>query len=488
MQWNSSDCGNLSDQRDFSSGRIGLIAIVIMVLIGVTGCPGNVATPLNPKDTKPFAGAALKIAGSDAAVLKAFASRAQGWAARNGATISLATINDADIVIVPPALVGAYAERGDALPVPEELKSLEHPGQWVRTLPIYRDRLAAWAGEPRAIPLAGDGAVLVIRTDRLGDAVLKQKYLAKFGRPLPLSPGTWEDLAEIAEACNGLSFAGVASRSQNVNDFLRVAACYDRPAMTESDREKSGSQSNASTAIISFTHTADNGLPRLTTPGFAAAAAWRRRIPTVDNDPLQAISSGHAACAVLSLAELGRLPRDANGMVPRSFAILPLPGTRKAFDPANGQSIVFNSQTNYVPFFSGGWFGVVRKKCASPDAAFDLLADLSNPARSLEMLSDPALGFGPFRHEHLEQNREMVWQGYGFDAARTHNLADALRRNAAVAVVNPALGLRGPDAEELAAILAKSLDDPKQAQAAWLAHDAKEPAAKNYRRHAAGLP
>ena len=62
---------------------------------------------------------------------------------------------------------------------------------------------------------------------------------------------------------------------------------------------------------------------------------------------------------------------------------------------------------------------------------------------------------------------------------------------AGIALVNPAFGLRGPDAQELTAILNQYLDRPdgmKQAHAAWQEHDAKNPSAKSWRRHAAGLP
>ena len=75
--------------------------------------------------------------------------------------------------------------------MPDELKTLEHPGQWNGMLRVYRDQSAAWAGEPRAVPLAGGGAVLVLNTQRLADPALKEKYLAKFGLLPRATPATW---------------------------------------------------------------------------------------------------------------------------------------------------------------------------------------------------------------------------------------------------------------------------------------------------------
>jgi len=192
-----------------------------MIVIAMTGCPGN-RTATATREGKPHAGVTLKIACEDAVVLEAFASRAQGWAGRSGASVAKSAAADADIIIGSSAEVGARAATADAQPVPEALKALEHPGQWIRMLTPYRDTLAAWAGQPCAIPLAGDGAVLVFNTTALTDAKLTEAYRAKFGQPLPNPPRTWDDLAEISEACVAAGRkAGLAPRDP-LADFLRA--------------------------------------------------------------------------------------------------------------------------------------------------------------------------------------------------------------------------------------------------------------------------
>lgn len=487
MQLKSRKVDDLSGWRSFPAGRI--VPIIMSAMLAV-GCPsGNGPTP-PPKEPQPHAGVKIRLVGRDPAVLKAFASRAQGWAARNGATIESTVgdplMGDCDIAIVHPAAIGTLAERGQILPVPEELRSTEHPGQWIHMLGNSRLRLGGWAGEPVAVPLAGEASVLVLNTKRLADEALHAKYAAKFGRGLPSTPGTYDDIAEIADCCTELGLAAWPARSEEESrtlvDFFRVAACYDRPALTASDIERKTDPVNTSMALLSFTHVADTGESRLGTPGFAAAAKWMARMEPArsKSDAVTSLANGQATMGVLTLAEVGKLPKTA------ALTFAPLPGTRMAFD-AKGSPLDFSNRPagNYVPYLHGGWFGVVKKNCAQPASAFDLLADLGSPARSLELLSDPALGFGPFRSEHLQQSREAIWQRYGFDAERQRMLADALRANAAEPVVNPAAGLRGPDAEELTSLLAAALREKKPLEAVW---PKPTPEQRSIRRHASGLP
>lgn len=469
--------------------RLGVWAFLIggALIFAGAGCSGNSSPASVARTEKPFAGVKLTLGCESAAVAKALVNQARGWGTRTGAVLESAPIATAMIAVVRPSEVGTYAEAGDAQPVPEALKSLEHPGQWARILPIYRNRLAGWAGEPRAIPIAGEGVVLVVNSELMTSASLREKYAAKYGRPAPAIPTTWEEIAELAEVCRGGAFTALAtSRSRSVDDFLRVAACYDRKAMAETNLSRTGGSAPLSLAILSFTHSAETGQPRLTSPGFTDAARWYSAVSADRaDDPLTALATDRALAAVLSLEELGRLPKDASGLVPARFIIAPLPGTRKTHD-AEGKPIDCSTRPNSVPYLNGGWFAVVRKDCPNSAAAFDLLADLAN---NLELLSDPVLGFGPFRAEHLEQAREPLWQRYGFDAARTRQLADALRHNAAVATINPAFGLRGPDAGTLRTALAQALaaGNLAQAQSAWEEHARTYPGAQRIRRHAAGL-
>jgi hypothetical protein len=188
------------------------------------------------------------------------------------------------------------------------------------------------------------------------------------------------------------------------------------------------------------------------------------------------------------------LPRE-NGIVPARFGIAPLPGTKRYFE----RDRFTNSPIpNYIPFHSGGHVGVVRTRCANIEPAFDLLAEIGGPARSLEIVSTPGLGAGPTRLSHLERDRLHIWYDYGFDAVRTKLLQQAMQQYVRQEVKSPALGLRGPDQDVLSAAASLELgkivtgtppaDALKNLTKAWEAIDEKTPLETRlqWRRMAAG--
>jgi ABC-type glycerol-3-phosphate transport system substrate-binding protein len=443
-------------------------------------------------------------------VAKALGRLSAGWAGRTGATVAVVAASPdadaaADIVVLAPAELGAWAARGDARPLPAALEGEDHALRWPRVLSPYRDRLAMWGGRPRAVPLAGDGYALVYRADKLAGPKYEDAFRAKFGRP-PAPPATWEAAAEVAEffadADGKPSLPPLASDAGRLlREFHFVAACYDRQPLPESAIRGAGLQT------LSFHFDAVTGRPRLAAPAFVAAAEFLRRVnrcrmPGPSDDPVTALDTGTAVLAVLTLAEVGRLPKDGDTVSAR-FGVAQLPGTQMFFDAAGKTRPPTDRAraVNYVPYFgSGGWLGVVRARCESPEAAFELLADLASPARSLDPLSDPALGFGPFRAEHLEQQREAVWQRYDLDPARTQRLVEGLRLYMAATVANPVFAYRGPDQEPLMTELAKHVraaatggstpaDAMKAADDAWRKRDASQPPDKlaEWRRKSAGL-
>ena len=62
--------------------------------------------------------------------------------------------------------------------VPATLRLPDNPFQWTGVLPIYREQLIEWGGQAQAIPLAGDGFVVVYRVDRLADAKFVEAFQA----------------------------------------------------------------------------------------------------------------------------------------------------------------------------------------------------------------------------------------------------------------------------------------------------------------------
>ena len=489
---------------------LGLAALGPAALaLALAGCGGPSDTALPGEGKKrPFEGVALTLSCPDPVLAAAIAPLAKTWAAGAGATVEVSPTpmapGDAmDAAVVLPNDLAIWADRGELLPVPAALKEAGHPYQWSSVLAVYRgEQFAGWGGQVVGVPLAGDSSVLVYRADRLGEKPTRDKFQQRAGRELTV-PAAWEDLAAAAAfftELDGRPSLPAPTGPALVDDFCRVAACYDHRARSEGAATATGPET------LAFQFRLDTGKSRLDTPGFVEAAKWLGRLKPsrgTDADPVDALVSGRAVFALVSLADIGRL-RAALGAAKlgrvtiASLRIAPLPGTTQVFDPTAGKFVAVPA--NYVPYIAGGRLGVVRKSCGRPEAAFELLAELGGPGRSLELVGTPGLGVGPFRDSHLDRERMLTWYAYGFDDERTRSLQDALRSFAGKAVKNPTFGLRGPDQAALTAALADELkkvaagevgpeEGLKRAAAAWEKLDAATAPDRlhAWRRKAVGL-
>lgn len=484
---------------------VGTLIAFAALALGLPGCGGTPEPP--PVHRLTFAGTRLTFSCPDPRLRDILGPMARAWAARTGATVEVAAGpmapgDAAEVGVLPFAELGTWADRGELVPVPAALREPGNPYQWSAVLGVYRGEPAAgWGGQLFGLPLAGDGYVVVYRADRFADPKANDEFRARTGRALA-APAAWEDFAAAAAAFAARdkkpSLPRLAADPGRLADlFCRVAACYDRPAAGDVGGKGGGSGHES----LAFQFRLDDARPRLETPGFRAAADWLAGL-TVGGclpadgpaDPAAALAEDRAVLAVLSLADLMRLKKD--GKVPERYGVAPLPGSAAYVDPATGH--LTPTGRNYVPYIAGGWFGVVRTGCKVPAAAFDLLADLGGPARSLEVVA--AGGYGPTRDTHLEPDRLLVWLGYGFDEERSKGLLEAVRQYVGKAVRNPAYGLRGPDHATLTAALGDGLaklaaggETPeevlKRITAAWEKADAGTPPEKlkAWRRHAAGL-
>ncbi len=467
--------------------RAALAAAGLLVALGA-GC-GPVAPPA---PARPFAGTTLTVACPDPAFARELSGRCAAWAARTGAAVDVvpqppAAVPAADLAVIRPPELGAFAVRGELAALPAALRDPTNPLQWGRITAVYQSVIPAWGGEVLGLPLAGDGLVLVTRADRL---------TGRDGKPAA-APDTWEDVAEVAAAHSAAGRPALPALPADPHRLLalfqHLAACYSRHAA--SDAESRGAASGLSLHI-----NPDTGAPRLTAPAFARAADWfnnTRQFRAADGDPVAALEKGSAVLAVLTLADLNRLPRRG-GQVAPEYRVAPLPGTRTFFNADNKPERA-GPAGNFVPFLGfGGQVGVVFKRGPATAAAWDLLAELASPAAGMATLNNPALGAGPYR---IEQTEPGVWLGYGFDAERTADLARAVSRYLGVTVSNPVLALRTPDQAELMTSLeaavrkaatgqASGEEAMKQAAGAWAKHDAGKNAdeLRRWRRNAIGLP
>lgn len=480
-------------------------AAPIFVLLSVIGCN---APPVFEAPKKPFDGQKLTLSCPEPAMADAITPMVRVWEARTGATVAVRrepmTAADAtDVAVLAAGDLGAWAEPGHLAPVPAKLRA-DAAFQWSGLLPAYGERLVEWGGLTVAVPLTGDGHVVVYRADRFGEKTAIEASKARYGRGLA-APATWEEFADVAEVFAALdkkpSLPPLPTDPERLFDLLsRVASSADRPALSDFQLAAAAGQNREA---LAFQFTLATGKPRLRGSGFQLAADWIARLRTANtlpapggsDDPVAALSEGRAVMAVLSLDQLARLPREG-GAVPARFALAGVPGTRHVF----GAQPSPERPSNFIPHFSGGRLGVVRARCQHQEAAFDLLADLGGPARGAEFIATPGLGAGPTRVAHVDRERLLLWLGYGFDEDRSKFLQDAMRHYTDQAVKNPTFGLRGPDRAELIKAAAPAIsavgtggvtavDRLKQVEDAWQALDAKvsEDVLKRWRQRAAGL-
>jgi multiple sugar transport system substrate-binding protein len=480
----------------------------IIAIISISGCEAD--SKQSTVGAKIFTGVSLNLRCSDQGFGEVLSPAVQSWATRTGAKVhilleAMTPDDNTDVGVISVPELGGWAERDSLTPVPAAIRAPDHPFQWNGLFPVYREQLIEWGGQARALPLAGDGFVVVYRTDRLKDPQFFATFQALFARK-PGNPTTWEELANIATAfakLDGKPSMGPLTNAELATLFFQNAACHDRIAQNESSSNKA----EGDLGSLSFEFELSTGKPRLTTPAFVAAARWLEGLAAnhcfapaaqgTDSSAAAALGRNQAMIAVLSLGQLAHLPRE-NGKIPDHFALAPLPGTRTTLDPAKGQ-LVLRPAANYLPYLAGGRLGVVRKSCTNSTAAFDLLAELGGPTRSLEILASVGLGAGPFRNSHLDHDKLSIWYGYDFDADRTDQLRNALLSYVNLEAKNPAYGLRGPDQAPLNSLVASAMGKIAGGTPAetalhqlveeWQQHDAETPAETllRWRKRAAGL-
>lgn len=488
---------------------VGLL-LVVNILLSTSGCAGEM-DEVALKAERRWEGVKLILSCPDAAWRTTLEPIAESWAYRTGAQVqwrskAMQAGDDTDVALLPAAELGTWADQSELVRVPAAFRQPGHPFQWTNVLLPYREYLIEWGGQAQALPLAGDAWLVVARRDRLEDAVVRASH-ERLWKRVPTLPATWEEFTELAitmTQVSGQPCLPPCPHAELVDLFFRIAACYDRPAQTDVEQARS----------TPFFFDPQTAAPRLEAPAFVQAARWlaslveHRCLPlppavsgaATPNPPSpaasQALASGQAMLAIVSLRDLEQLPRTAGHVDPR-FLLAPLPGSRGYFT-SDGKWVP-TVTPNYVPYFAGGYIGVVRRRCRFPEAAFELLGELGGPARSLEILRTPGLNAGPFRSAHLDRDRLHVWYGYRLDAERSLHLQDALRSYVRVEVRNPVVGLRAPDQARLRAAAAAELSrlfhgaDPKKVvqrmSAAWQRLDTDTPLADRlrWRQSSAGL-
>lgn len=447
--------------------------LLVSGLFGLTACDGPpLPAELPPK---PLADVTIRIECPDTAIADYLQSSALGWSARTGATVQIGTEpnSDADIVIVPAKGLGRLAVTRQFAELPAAYRRSDNPLQWLRILPAYRTLLAQWGSEIVALPLSGDAAFLVYRADLFNDPQLKSSYAKQTASELR-PPITWGEYLKVAEFFQierkKPSLPPLPESSdQLLALFHQVAVCYDRQAMTEAElttggRDVAGQPRLNTEEILSFEFDMETGKPRIQRASFAAAANWlancqpfRADLKELGSDnPAKALADDQAVMAVLTPGQLQGLPRKDGAIDPR-FAVSKLPGSRTVARQ-DGRLMPTDGGVNYVPYLGeSAFYAMVRKSSKNQESAWELVAEWVGLVGSLTVIATPELDIGPHRGEQLEQSRSSIWLRFGFDTARTRELATAVQSFHALELGNPALVLRTPNQAELMATLAEQL-------------------------------
>jgi multiple sugar transport system substrate-binding protein len=455
-----------------------LSALAALLLSWAAGCGPSASTQPVPASAR-FEGATVRVAcpaGPAATVVERYA---RPWASQKGARLEVIRSDplsgppqgNADAWVIAPAELARWANDGRLLPVPANLAKADDPFAWGDLLLVYRSKLLKWGRDNYALPLLGDALLCFYRADRFQEKQHQEAFQKKHGRPLA-APATWDEFADVAEYFRdaggmGPSLPPLAADADGLDrEFYSVAASFVRSAHAGEASRKASSAER-----FSFHFDSETGEPRIGTPGFVHALRLLQRLqkcrpPDPAREPAEAFRDGRAALCLAAPSWIARFNSDAK--LRGKFGVCRVPGGSEVFDYHSGQPREVPGG-NYVPYLgAGGGLMVVPRDSAQPEAAWDLLADLSGPKTSREIVIEPAWGGGPFRRSHLD-SREG-WYAFELGRTQTSALVDGLRQS--VEASNPVLRLRVPGervylealVEEIRPALAKG-GDPQKALA-----------------------
>jgi multiple sugar transport system substrate-binding protein len=447
-----------------------LCPFALLSALLLAGCRPETAPTAAPR---PYQGVTLRVAcpeGPSAAVVQTYA---RGWAARAGVQVEVLrydrpagpqNVEPADVWVLRPAELPHWAAAGRLLPVPPKYAARESPYAWRDLLPLYREQLLLWDRAAVGLPLLGEAPVCCYRTDLLKDPAHRQAFRRQNGWELS-PPRTWEEYAAVAEYFRAHGPGGQAGPSlpplpadEGGLDrlFYTVAADFARRAIP--DKEDTAGIADE---VFSFHYDLKTGRPRLDAPGFVYALRLLQRLQKCRPEggsaaPAEAFRDGKA---VLCLTDASWLPVfQKSAAVRDKFSVCPMPGGGRYFDFQTGKEVeVWDAKgrgANRVPYLGAdGWLAVVPRGAAHPEAAFALLAHLSGPETSGEIVLEPRWGGGPIRAPQLNRQR---WDAFDLGPKPTTALREALLETLHGGTKSPALVLRIPEqASHRAALVAQ---------------------------------
>jgi multiple sugar transport system substrate-binding protein len=446
----------------FIGGRAGtftLLFIPVALLLTATACNRRTTTPASASGNP--AAPVLRIACPGEPTATIVARYSQLWSSSSGVAVRVErydpaagpeSVPQADAWLIPPARMPHWAAAGRLQPVPAAYTEGHGPYAWDSLLRDYRTKLLIWDDKAYALPLLGDATLCFFRKDLLDDPKHQEAFQKKYGRPLG-PPDTWEDFAEIAEFFHGQPRPGATRAVPSLPpvpksddgldiEYFSVAAPFARRAVREDNPKPP-----PDVEVFSFHYDLQSGESRIASAGFQRALRFLQRLqafrpPEPADEPAGRLQAGDA---VLCLAGPEWIPRfQADVRVAGKFGFCCVPGSRQVADYRTGKEVPVPGG-NHIPYLGAdGWVGVVPKDAPQPDSAFALLAALSDPRTSRDIVIEPAWGGGVYRRDHLDSR--VGWQAFRLDRNQTEGLVDSLRETLVhPQVKNPLVRLRTPD-------------------------------------------
>lgn len=453
QRWENTD-------RYLASGRLLGIVAVCLVLVG---CQRT----LPPEPPPPFQRQTIQVV-CPAGLVDLIREESRPWQAQQQAKVQVqeypsteATAEGfrargGDIWIFRPAELPVLAARELLRPVDQGITRRGNEYAWERVLPLYAEQLGAWDGVVYGLPLVGEARVFLYRADLVQSPVWQERYIAwqkkNPGGEIRVlqAPQSWEEVLHQAKffrdqhpsGMTGPSLPPLPKDAEGMDQlFGEVAAPIARRGVRRDEKR----EANWADEVFSFHFDQKDGRPRIAGPGFVHAlevlAELQSCRPTgTVASPEEAFVSGQAVLGPANASVLAQLQRSPQR---DRFGVCPIPGALSYFT-VSGKKVDSVKGINRVPYLgSGGWLAAVPAGAKSPEAATDLLTDLTGPGRSLQVALTPRWGGGAPRADVLLRER---WDSFDLDPNRTAALRETLSTTFLLhGLENPALVLRLPD-------------------------------------------
>lgn len=408
-------------------------AVAGLLLAGV--CLGGCHSYLPPPPPPTHAGKVVRV-WCPPALADLVHGQSAAWQARQQATV---VAQDgpagADVWVVAPADLPRHAAEKKLAPVPDHLSATatRTDFDWPGLLALYREHLVQWNGARLAVPLVGESLVCLYDANLYADPKHQAGYAAsqkgETKRPLR-RPLTWEELEQQAKYFGQALGKPVLPALPNTVEGLdrlyhAIAASHARRAVPEDEKPRPGAEND-----LFFFHYDRDRVLRIASGGFVDAVKQLHRLRPLMAKGDDSLHRGDFVLAIGDASLVAALQR--NPKTRDRFNVCPVPGV------AAGAAI------NRVPYVGGaGWLAAVPTGAKEAEAAWDLLADLAGPMRSMQIAMEPQWGGGVTRTAQLLRER---WGAFGLDVARTQALREAIARTVLQhGLKNPLMVLRTPD-------------------------------------------